>query len=275
MYLDRIVDTKREEVAELKRTFSKAGALERIAALPSTRGFAETLSARRKRSMGLIAEVKKASPSKGLIRPDFDPVAIALAYEAAGADCLSVLTDAHYFQGSGEYLRKVREAVNLPLLRKDFIIDETQIYEARLLGADAVLLIAAILEPRVIQHYMSVASSIGLDCLIEVHDRQELEAVLKLEGVKIVGVNNRNLRTFETALSTTSELGRFVPEGITFISESGISAPEDISYLASAGAHGVLVGEHFMRERDVARAVIDLMGPAFADRANDKGAVLG
>lgn len=275
MYLDRIVATKREEIAELKRTFSKAEAIGKIADLPSTIGFAETLSTRRKRSMGLIAEVKKASPSKGLIRPDFDPVAIASAYEVAGADCLSVLTDVHYFQGSGEYLRKVREAVNIPLLRKDFIIDETQIYEARLLGADAVLLIAAILEPRVIEDFMAVASSIGLDCLIEVHDRQELEAVLKLEGVKLVGVNNRNLRTFETALSTTSELGRFIPEGITFISESGISAPEDISYLASAGAQGVLIGEQFMRQRDVARAVIDLMGPVFADRPDINGAVLG
>lgn len=259
MYLDRILEAKKEEVTELKRTFSIRDAEQMIGELPETRGFAAALSAHRGDRMGLIAEVKKASPSKGLIRPDFDPVAIAQAYEEAGADCLSVLTDSRFFQGQGEYLRSIREAVSLPLLRKDFIIDETQIYEARLLGADAVLLIAAALDCEKLGHFMSVASSIGLDSLIEVHDRRELEDVLQLEGIQLVGINNRNLNTFETSLSTTMELGGLVPGRITLISESGISSPEDISYLASAGARGVLVGEHFMRQTDVGAAVRSLM----------------
>ncbi|UNK20526.1 indole-3-glycerol phosphate synthase TrpC [Paenibacillus sp. N3/727] len=271
MYLDRIVATKREEVAKLHQSFSVEEALEKISALLPTRGFIEALSERRKRGMGLIAEVKKASPSKGLIRPDFDPVTIAKAYESAGADCLSVLTDEQYFQGSGEYLAMVREAVSLPLLRKDFIIDAAQIYEARLLGADAVLLIASILEPSRIAEFMSTASSIGLDCLIEVHNRSELDSVLQLESAKLVGVNNRNLHTFETSLSTTAELCKDIPEGVILISESGISGSEDISYLASTGAQGVLIGEHFMRKEDVEQAVVDLMGPLPQGQASDRG----
>lgn len=260
MYLDRIVATKKQEVAKLRETFSAAEAESRIQELPPTRGFARTLAEGRKRSMGLIAEVKKASPSKGLIRPDFDPVMIAKAYEAADADCLSVLTDRDYFQGSGEYLKAVREAVRLPLLRKDFIIDETQIYEARLLGADAILLIAAILTQERMAEFMDLAASLGLDCLVEVHDREELQTVLKLNPA-LIGINNRNLRTFETSLETTADLAGEVPKGVTLISESGISRPADISYLHYVGAHGVLVGEHFMRQPDVFRAVNDLMGP--------------
>lgn len=261
MYLDRIVETKRREVAQLRDTFSISEAERQIADLPPTLGFEKALSMGRRRSMGLIAEVKKASPSKGLIRPDFDPVMIAKAYEAADADCLSVLTDKDYFQGSGEYLKAVRAAVNIPLLRKDFIIDETQIYEARLLGADAVLLIASILEPERIAEFIDIAGSIGLDCLIEVHDGEELESVLGLGTAQLIGINNRNLRTFETSLQTTADIAAQVPQGITLISESGISGPADISYLHYVGAHGVLVGEHFMRQQDVFRAVNDLMGP--------------
>lgn len=260
MYLDRILEAKEDEVTELKRRLPIRDAEQMIRELPETRGFAAALSARRgDNRMGLIAEVKKASPSKGLIRPDFDPVSIARAYEEAGADCLSVLTDSRFFQGRGEYLGNIREAVSLPLLRKDFIIDEAQIYEARLLGADAVLLIAAALELEKLGHFMSVASSIGLDSLIEVHDRREMDDVLQLEGVQLVGINNRNLHTFETSLSTTMELGGLVPERITLISESGITSPEDIAYLSSAGAHGVLIGEHFMRQTDVGAAVRNLM----------------
>lgn len=272
MYLDRIVATKREEVDQLHQTFSVEEAFEKISALPPTRGFIEVLSNQRKREMGLIAEVKKASPSKGLIRPDFDPVEIAKAYESAGADCLSVLTDEQYFQGSGEYLMAVRKAVSLPLLRKDFIIDAAQIYEARLLGADAILLIASILEPAKIAQFMSIASSIGLDCLIEVHNRTELDSVLQLESVKLVGVNNRNLHTFETSLSTTAELSRDIPEEVILISESGISGSDDISFLNSTGAQGVLIGEHFMRNEDVGRAVVDLMGPLPEGQASGRGA---
>lgn len=265
MYLDKIVVTKQEEVALLAEQFSLKEAELQIAALPDTKGFAKALSTGRNRKMGLIAEVKKASPSKGLIRPDFHPVQIAQAYEVAGADCLSVLTDLTYFQGSGQYLQDVRSAVSIPLLRKDFIIDEKQIYEARLLGADAVLLIAAILKPEQISSYVITANSIGLDVLIEVHSREELENVLELnldlKHGALIGINNRNLHTFETSLEATRELSLLVPEGITVISESGISGTEDMKYLEKAGAHGVLIGEFFMRQQDISAAVNDLMGP--------------
>lgn len=272
MYLDRIVATKREEVAKLRQTFSKESALDTISTMPQTRGFIEALSVRRNRGMGLIAEVKKASPSKGLIRPDFDPVMIAKSYEAAGADCLSVLTDVQYFQGSGAYLTAVKEAVNLPLLRKDFIIDEAQIYEARLIGADAVLLIASILEPARIAEFIAVAESVGLDCLIEVHDHKEMDAVLQLKSAKLVGVNNRNLHTFETSLSTTEELSRNIPEDVILISESGIAGKEDMDYLASTRAQGVLIGEYFMRKDNIEQAVTDLMGPLVNAQPSIRGA---
>lgn len=272
MYLDRIVTTKREEVAKLRQTLSIPAALEEISLLPQTKGFIEALAVRRNRDMGLIAEVKKASPSKGLIRPDFDPVRIAKAYEAAGADCLSVLTDVQYFQGNGSYLTAVREAVNLPLLRKDFIIDEAQIYEARLIGADAILLIASILEPERIAEFIAIADTIGLDCLIEVHDRKELDAVLQLDSAKLVGVNNRNLHTFETSLNTTAELSRDIPEDIILISESGIAGKDDMSFLASTRAQGVLIGEFFMRQDDIEHAVLDLMGPVVNTQPSGKGA---
>ncbi|MBO3286754.1 indole-3-glycerol phosphate synthase TrpC [Paenibacillus sp. FSL M8-0228] len=259
MYLDKIVVTKRQEVEQLKEHFQISKAERLIADLPATRGFENAIASGRNRPLGLIAEVKKASPSKGLIRPDFHPVDIARAYEGAGADCISVLTDVTYFQGSPEYLQQIRDQVKIPLLRKDFIIDERQIYEARLLGADAVLLIAAILEPRVLGSFLQIAKDLGLDALVEVHDSEELKAVLELGTATLIGVNNRNLRTFETRLQTTEELISLIPKGITFISESGIAGPEDVKYLHSVGAHGILVGEHLMRKEDVGQAVTELM----------------
>ncbi|MHA6530924.1 indole-3-glycerol phosphate synthase TrpC [Paenibacillus sp. BAC0078] len=273
MYLDRIVATKIKEVEVLSQTFSLEEAKRQIAALPPTKGFRNTLTQSRNRSMGLIAEVKKASPSKGLIRADFDPVSIAKGYEAGGADCLSVLTDKDYFQGSGAYLQQVRAAVSLPLLRKDFIIDERQIYEARLLGADAILLIAAILTSEQLISFTDTAAALGLDILIEVHDRSELETVLATGKVQhpgvLLGINNRNLRTFETSLATTAELAALLPAGVPVISESGITGPADIDYLRTTGAAGVLVGEYLMRKPDVEEAVNQLMGalPAGKDRA--------
>ncbi|GIP20100.1 indole-3-glycerol phosphate synthase TrpC [Paenibacillus sp. J22TS3] len=261
MYLDRIVATKQKEVEELASSFSLTKAERAISEMPATLGFHQALSVRRKRSMGLIAEVKKASPSKGLIRPDFNPVDIARAYEEAGTDCISVLTDKEYFQGSPEYLKAIRQAVNVPLLRKDFMIDERQIYEARLMGADAILLIAAILTDQQLKQFEAAAEAIGLDALVEVHDREELDRVLSIGTSKLIGINNRNLRTFEVSLGTTAELSSLVPEGITLISESGISKPADISYLASCGAKGVLIGETFMREPVVQEAVNQLIGP--------------
>lgn len=270
MYLEQIVATKIKEVEELGKTFSLEEAERIIAALPATRGFRDALTKRRNREMGLIAEVKKASPSKGLIRADFDPAGIAKGYEAGGADCLSVLTDRDYFQGSGSYLQQVREAVSLPLLRKDFIIDDKQIYEARILGADAVLLIAAILAPEQISAYTDLAAALGMDILIEVHDAGELERVLATgRGVHpnvLLGINNRNLRTFETSLATTADLAALVPAGVPVISESGISGPDDIQYLRTTGASGVLVGEYLMRKPDVEQAVNELLGPVPAGK---------
>ncbi|MBW5446629.1 indole-3-glycerol phosphate synthase TrpC [Cohnella sp. CFH 77786] len=264
MFLDRIVATKRLEVTELHLRLSVAEAEKRISALPACRGFENALS-RRRRPVGLIAEVKKASPSKGLIRPDFHPVTLAKSYEAAGTDCISVLTDTDYFQGSNEYLTQIREAVSVPLLRKDFTIDERQIYEARLIGADAILLIAAILTPSQLASFHDLARDLGLDVLVEVHDRAELETVLDFGKATLIGVNNRNLSTFETDLRVTEQLIGLMPAGVVAVSESAISTPDDIAFVRAAGAQAVLVGEHFMRQPDPGAAVNDLLGPV-ADR---------
>ncbi|WJH34194.1 indole-3-glycerol phosphate synthase TrpC [Paenibacillus sp. CC-CFT747] len=259
MFLDRIVDTKRREVEELKNSFSLTQAEKNIAELPPTRGFARALTEGRRRRMGLIAEVKKASPSKGLIREDFEPTAIAKAYEEAGTDCISVLTDTDYFQGSNAYLSAVRQAVKVPLLRKDFTIDYRQIYEARVIGADAVLLIAAILTTGQMKEFLQLSRDLGLDALVEVHDQEELDRVLTLDA-ELIGINNRNLKTFVTDLKTTEELAKTIPAGKTIVSESGISKPEEIDYLYSTGARALLIGEHFMRQPSVSRAVEDLLG---------------
>lgn len=261
MYLDRIVATKHQEIEKLRSELTIADAERKIAEMPACLGFARKLREQRNRQMGLIAEVKKASPSKGLIRPDFHPVELAKAYEAAGADCLSVLTDKLYFQGSNEYLQAVRQAVANPLLRKDFTLDPLQVYEARLIGADAILLIAAILSTEEMQSLHNTAVDLGMDVLVEVHDREELERVLTLDGVQLIGVNNRNLRTFETNLLTTVELSRMIPQDVLLVSESGISKPAEITELYETGARAVLVGEFFMRQPDVEAGVHRLMGP--------------
>lgn len=265
MYLDRIVETKKKEVQALKETLNLAEAERKIAAMPSTLGFEAALRRPKRPTMALIAEVKKASPSKGLIREDFHPVQLAQAYEAAGADCLSVLTDRDYFQGSPEYLTDIRAAVGLPLLRKDFVIDETQIYEARLIGADAVLLIAAILPAVRLRELKQVAESLGLDTLIEVHNAEELDNVLQVTDRGLIGVNNRNLHTFETDMATTVELAKRIPEQALLISESAIRTAEDIAYVGGGGARGVLIGETFMRRPVIGEAVAEVMGPLPAE----------
>jgi len=258
--LDRILETKRREVEVLKRKVSYGEWERRIADLPPCRGFARALSpACRNRAVALIAEVKRASPSKGVIRADFDPVAIARAYERSGADCLSVLTDETFFRGSLDHLRGVREAVRIPVLRKDFTIDPVQVFEARTAGADAVLLIACALADREMAELYRLARDVGLDVLVEVHDRAELERALEL-GASLIGINNRNLRTFETDLAVTESLMRYVPPGVVVVGESGISGPEDVARLAAAGVDAVLVGEHLMRQPDVEEAVVRLMG---------------
>jgi indole-3-glycerol phosphate synthase len=259
MYLDQIIATKRDEVKQLKMRTNLQDLEAIISTLPPTRGFEQALRDPKRSSMGLIAEVKKASPSKGLIRADFNPVHIAQAYELAGADCLSVLTDEQYFQGSNTYLQQVKEAVKLPLLRKDFTIDEIQIYEARAIGADAILLIAAILTTQQMHQYIRKARELQLDVLVEVHNLLELERVLELDAT-LIGINNRNLQTFVTDLKATEQLISMIPTGVIRVSESGITLPEEINYLSSVGADAVLVGEHFMRQPDVGVAVYELLG---------------
>jgi indole-3-glycerol phosphate synthase len=260
MILDRIVQTKHAEVEQLKARVSLSEFDKQIAMLPKTRGFETRLLDSPKRALGLIAEVKKASPSKGLIRADFNPVEIAKGYEQAGADCLSVLTDVAYFQGSNTYLTDVHTNVSLPVIRKDFIIDPYQIYEARAIGADAILLIVAILEKKKLAALLQEAKDLGLDVLVEVHDRKELETALELNH-RLIGVNNRDLKTFHTDLKTTEELMKYVPSSIRLISESGIHTVEDVAYLTRIGAGGLLIGESFMRKANVTDAVNELLGP--------------
>lgn len=260
MFLDRIVATKREEVIALKQSLNISQAERKIADLQPCLGFERALIGRN-RPVGLIAEVKKASPSKGLIRPDFHPVSLAQAYEQAGTDCISVLTDTDYFQGSNDYLKQIREQVNVPLLRKDFTIDERQIYEARLIGADAILLIAAILTKSQLSSFHTLAQDLGLDVLVEVHNRPELETVLEIGKASLIGVNNRDLKTFVTDLKVTEELIGLIPKGIVAVSESAISTTDDVAFVRQAGAQAVLVGEHFMRQANVQDAVNELLGP--------------
>lgn len=200
--------------------------------------------------LSVICEVKKASPSKGLIKADFDPVAIAKEYEAAGADAISCLTEEFYFKGSSEYLKEIRKAVNIPILRKDFIFDEYQVYEAKYIGANAVLLIAAILSAAQLERLYKLAQSLGLECLAEVHSPEELEKVSALD-FNILGVNNRNLKTFEVDLNTTAKLKKHIPEGKILVSESGIKTNGDMRLIRELGADAVLIGETLMRSSNI------------------------
>lgn len=200
--------------------------------------------------LSVISEVKKASPSKGLIQPNFDPVKIAKEYESCGADAVSCLTEEHYFQGSSEYFKLIRQAIDLPMIRKDFIIDEYQIYEARLMGADAILLIAAVLDDEKLKRFGGIARSLGLDILAETHDENELERVLALD-FDIIGINNRNLKTFEVTLETTARLAGMIPEGKVIVSESGIKDNADMKTVRSYGADAVLIGETLMRSGNI------------------------
>lgn len=259
MILDRILATKKNEVAQLLARTSIAQMEREISAMQGCRGFVQALVERPKRSIGLIAEVKKASPSKGVIRADFEPVQLALAYERAGADCLSVLTDEQYFQGSNDYLRAIREAVNLPLLRKEFIVDESQILEARIIGADAILLIAAALSTKQMHDFHQLAVDLGMDVLVEVHNREELERALEVD-LHLLGINNRNLHTFATDIRTTEELLAHIPATIPVVSESGIATAAEVAYLQDVGSRALLIGETFMRHADVEAGVYQLMG---------------
>lgn len=240
MILDTIVARKHEEVAALKERGLPV--LERPA--PPPRGFLRALIAAP--GVAVIAEAKKASPSKGVIQPDFDPVRIAKNYREGGAHCLSVLTDVDFFQGSLAYIPLVRAAVDLPVLRKDFIIDPLQIEEAHAVGADAILLIAAILETVQLRDYRLLAESLGMDVLVEVHDERELDAALEA-GSRLVGINNRNLNDFSVSLDTTFRLLPRIPQEIPVVSESGIATVADMRRLKEAGVKAALIGESLMR----------------------------
>src|SRR5258708_2908575 len=262
--LDEIVEQKRVETARLtKRAVSAQDLRAALKARGGCRDFAAALRNPRSGKMALIAEVKKASPSAGVICADFDPVRIARQYESAGADCLSVLTDEKYFQGSLEYLKQIRAAVKLPLLRKDFIIDERQILEAVEWGADAILLIVAILSTGQLKDFHALAREAGLSVLVEAHDEAELDRALAA-GAGLIGINNRDLKTFKVDLGTTERLSvkvRSAPGGAAkvLVAESGIHTRADVERLSKCGAGAILVGESLMKEPDIAAKVADLL----------------
>lgn len=256
--LKEILATKVQEVKRLYELRDEIEEKAKDVELPRY-SFLEALKKPRRKS-ALIAEVKKASPSKGVLRPDFRPVQIALDYRQAGADALSVLTDVTYFQGDGDYIRQIKKQVDLPVLRKDFIIDPLQIKESVALGADAILLIAKALPARDLYHLYNLAQQEGLDCLVEVSNRAELEELLSLFTPAIIGVNNRNLDTFETSVERTKELLPHLPQGTVIISESGINSPQVVEELTQLGVNGFLVGEYFMRQENVIQAVQHLYG---------------
>jgi indole-3-glycerol phosphate synthase len=258
--LTRIARYKRQEVADRKAIHSLPDLEARAREASAPRGFRAALErAHAPGRLALIAEVKKASPSKGLIRADFDPPALARAYEDGGAACLSVLTDAPSFQGSEAYLASARAATALPCLRKDFLVDTWQVAESRVYGADAVLVILAMVEDSLAADLMGAARAHGMDVLVEVHDAREMERAGRL-GVDLVGVNNRDLRTFDVDLGVTERLAAAAPSGALLVTESGIFGPPDVARLERAGAKAMLVGESLMRQTDVAQATRVLLG---------------
>lgn len=262
--LDKINADKREHIARQKalRPMGEIAALAEQAA--PTRGFVQRLRERADAgAYGLITEVKKASPSKGLIRDDFQPALLARAYEAGGATCLSVLTDQPYFLGADDHLSAARAAVDLPVLRKDFMLDPYQVLEARAIGADCILLIMASLEDGLALEMEALAHSLGMDVLVEVHDGDELDRALKLT-TPLIGINNRNLKTLKTDLQTTRDLAARVPDDRLLVSESGLYTPEDLADMARHGAKCFLIGESLMRQDDVTEAVRTLLAPSEA-----------
>ncbi len=251
--LTEICEAKRDHVRNRRANISSSAMHDQIRHQPVPRGFIKAIEEKSVNGFALIAEIKKASPSKGLIREDFDPPNHARAYEAGGAACLSVLTDMPYFQGADEYLVAAQTACALPCLRKDFMIDPWQVEESRALGADAILIIMAALNDATAQEIESAALELGMDALIEVHDEEELERALRLKS-RLLGINNRNLKTFETSLEQTERLSLLVPDDRIMVSESGIFTHEDCQQLSRSGARAFLVGESLMKQDDVEAA---------------------
>jgi indole-3-glycerol phosphate synthase len=256
MILHRIVAAKREEVAHLKDSKPSSELKKIICDLPPTRDFRKALNGDK---CSIIAEVKRSSPSKGRLREDFDPIEIALTYEENRAAAISVLTDRRFFEGDKAYLSSIRKIVDVPLLRKDFIIDSYQICETRVIGGDAVLLIVRLLKDEQLRAYIEIAAQLGLDCLVEVHTKEEVERAVAA-GAGIIGINNRNLETFSTDLMTSLELASSVPEGKIIVSESGINTRKDIDILMKVGIHSFLVGETLMRAEDIGGKLKELAG---------------
>ena len=258
--LQTILARKAVEVRERSASLPLAELSANCSGLPPTRGFAKALHARIAAGKpAVIAEIKKASPSKGVIRADFHPAAIAASYERGGAACLSVLTDVDYFQGADDYLRQARAACTLPVLRKDFIVDAYQVYEARLLGADCILLIVAALDDAALAGLSGLAMELGMDVLVEVHDIDELERALQVP-IPLVGINNRNLRTFEVTLETTLAMRGMVPADRLLVTESGIVTAADVRLMHDHDVHAFLVGETFMRAPDPGVALAEMFG---------------
>jgi indole-3-glycerol phosphate synthase len=255
--LDRIVAYKRQEITAARARLAEAELEKQAAAAPPPRDFRAALE--RGPGVRIIAEVKKASPSAGLLRADFDPVAIARTYEQNGAACISVLTDEPSFQGRLDYLRVIRSAVSCPLLRKDFLLDRYQLLEARAAGADAVLLIAEILDPDALPRLLRQAEELGLQALVELYERDNLPRVLD-SGARLIGINNRNLRTFQTRLEHTLDLIEALPADVCLVSESGIRMRADIERLQAAGVRAVLIGETFIRAADIGAKLRELNG---------------
>lgn len=257
MILDKIVSYKRRKIEEEKSLLPLDTILSQVSNHRDLRSFKDAFQS--KNVISIIAEVKKASPSKGIIKEDFDPINIAKSYNHNGAEAISVLTEDGFFKGNNDYLNMVRSVTSAPLLRKDFIIDPYQIYQSKLLGADAILLIVSILTKEQLLEFKNLASKIGLECLVEVHDKSELETALEIDA-EIIGINNRDLKTFKTSLTTTKNLMGDIPKSKIVISESGINTRSDMELLQSIGVKGVLVGESLMRAKSIEDKFKELRG---------------
>jgi indole-3-glycerol phosphate synthase len=258
--LKKILQRKQEEIAERSQKVSLQQLKQQAQAASPSRGFINAIAAKIKQGKpGIIAEIKKASPSKGVMRESFDPVAIAKTYEQHGAACLSILTDRDFFQGCEDYLKQARAATKLPVIRKDFIIDPYQVYEARAINADCILLIVSALDDVKLNELLALAHQLGMDVLMEVHDREELQRAIR-SGARLIGINNRNLRTFELSLNTTLDMRAMVPADRLLVTESGILSPQDVQLMRDHDVHAFLVGEAFMKADNPGEKLSELFG---------------